>query len=360
MKNPFKFGSIVESPYFTDREEDLAKVLNVVNSANHLVLISPRRYGKTSLINKAMKQIERPVISLNLQLVTDISDLSSELVKRVFKVYPMEKVKQQIKQFRIVPTLTLNPIINTIDISFMPGASPKILLEDVFDMIERLDSKGKRPVVVLDEFQEIRNIDKNLDKILRSIIQLHKNVNYVFMGSLESLMKDIFERKKSSFYHFGVVQTLDKIPAVFFKTFLDEGFNGLNCKNKHLISDKILNFTQCHPYYTQQLAFHYWNSLKDICETTLDEVVEKLIQQHDVDYERLWMTLNLMDRKLLIELSQREILGNKEIKNRQIPESTRYSGYKRLLNNGFLIQENKSYLIEDPFFLRWLIKRREV
>lgn len=50
MKNPFKFGSIVESPYFTDREEDLAKVLNVVNSANHLVLISPRRYGKTSLI----------------------------------------------------------------------------------------------------------------------------------------------------------------------------------------------------------------------------------------------------------------------------------------------------------------------
>ncbi|MDD2346071.1 MAG: hypothetical protein PHY85_07995, partial [Bacteroidales bacterium] len=89
MKNPFKFGSIVESPYFTDREEDLAKVLNVVNSANHLVLISPRRYGKTSLINKAMKQIERPVISLNLQLVTDISDLSSELVKRVFKVYPM-------------------------------------------------------------------------------------------------------------------------------------------------------------------------------------------------------------------------------------------------------------------------------
>lgn len=360
MKNPFKFGSIVEPPYFTDREEDLAKVLEVVNSANHLVIISPRRYGKTSLINKAMKQIERPVISLNLQLVTDISDLSSELVKRVFKVYPMEKVKQQIKQFRIVPTLTLNPIINTIDISFMPGASPKILLEDVFDMIERLGSKEKRPVVVLDEFQEIRNIDKNLDKILRSIIQLHKNVNYVFMGSLESLMKEIFERKKSPFYHFGVIQTLDKIPATYFKEYLNAGFETLDCNNKDFVPDEILNFTQCHPYYTQQLAFHYWNALKDNCNATIEDVIDKLIQQHDIDYERLWMTLNLMDRKLLIELSQREFTGNKEIKNRQIPESTRYSAYKRLLNNGFLIQENKSYLIEDPFFLRWLIKRREV
>lgn len=360
MKNPFKFGSIVEPPYFTDRDEDLAKVLEVINSANHLILISPRRYGKTSLINKAMKELERPAIFLNLQLITDITDFASEMVKRTLKNYPLQNVKQQIKQFRIIPTLSLNPITNTFDISFVPGAAPKTLIEDVFNMIERLGSKGKRPVVVLDEFQEIRNIEKNLDKILRSIIQHHKNINYVFMGSLESLMKEIFERKKSPFYHFGVIQSLDKIPATYFKEYLNNGFATLDCNNNEFISDEILNFTKCHPYYTQQLAFHYWNALKDTNNTTVDEVIEKLIQQHDIDYERLWMTLNLMDRKLLIELSQKEISGSSDKKNRQIPESTRYSAYKRLLNNGFLIQLNRTYTIEDPFFLKWLIKRRDV
>lgn len=359
MKNPFKFGSVVEYPYFTDREEELIKVKEVINSANHLILISPRRYGKTSLINKAVNQIGRPVISLNLQLITSVTDLSTELVKRVFKLYPLEKVKQQIKNFRIIPILTINPLTESVDIAFYPTASSKVILEDVLTMIERLGEKGLKPILVLDEFQEIRQIDKKLDKILRSIIQLHKNINYVFMGSFESLMKEIFERKKSPFYHFGVVQTLGKIPEDFFKEYLDNGFEILECTNKHLISNQILEFSKCHPYYTQQLAFHYWNALKANCNITIDEVIESLIQQHDIDYERLWMTLNLMDRKLLIELAQREVLGNNTLKNRQIPESTRYSAYKRLLDNGFLMQENRSYKIEAPFFLRWLIKRRD-
>ncbi len=360
MKNPFKFGSVVEDSFFTDREDELVKVLDVINSANHLILISPRRYGKTSLINKAVKQSGRPVMSLNLQHVTSLTDFSNELLKRVFKIYPIEKVKQQIKQFRIIPTLSLNPLTDSIEIAFIPSASSKIILEDVLSLIEQLGQKGQKPIVVIDEFQEIKQIDKNLDKIMRSIIQLHSNVNYVFMGSLESLMKEIFEKKKSPFYHFGVVQTLGKIPKANFNEYLSSRFENLKLSNEMLISSEILDFTKCHPYYTQQLAFYYWNSLKEKINTNINDVVNELIQQHDIDYERLWMSLNLMDRKLLIELAQFEISKNTKLKDRQVPESTRYSAYRRLLNNGYLIQENKSYKIEDPFFLRWINIRRDI
>jgi len=355
--NPFKFGSVVEGDFFTDRENDIRKSLEVIHSGNHLVLISPRRYGKTSLINKAVKQTGRPVVMLNLQLITSNTDLASEILKRVFKAYPMEKVRQLLKNFRFIPVLSLNPLSNGVDLSFAPSAPPKPILEDVLTLIEELGKKGKKPIVVLDEFQEIRSIDKNLDKILRSVIQTHSHVNYIFMGSQESLMRTIFEHKKSPFYHFGVLQTLSVIPHKDFMNFLIKGFSLLDKKKTESISAAILAFTRCHPYYTQQLAFHYFNSYKSYSDITIDKVAEMIIQQHDIDFERLWMSLNLTDRKLILQL----ISASKNegyIKETSIPASTRYSVYKKLLAIGFLFQDERGYNVEDPFFASWVWKRR--
>ena len=78
MENPFKFGTIVEEKYFTDRVEEVAYIEQFMKSANHLVLISPRRFGKSSVVAKAMKQIDRKHITVNLQQVTSVSDLSAE------------------------------------------------------------------------------------------------------------------------------------------------------------------------------------------------------------------------------------------------------------------------------------------
>lgn len=357
-ENPFKFGSIVEDAFFTDREDDIKKSLEVINSSNHLVLISPRRFGKSSMIHKAVKLSGRPFISLNLQLVTSANDLAAEILKRVFKAYPFEKVKQLIRDFRFVPTISLNPFTNNVELSFAPAASPKPVLEDVLMLIEKLGKKGKKPIVVLDEFQEIRTIDKNLDKILRSVIETQNRVNYVFMGSQESLMREIFEQKKSPFYHIGSLQTLEVIPHKDFADFLKKGFSLLDKKNAPVLAEKILAFTKCHPYYTQQLAFHFFNAYKNNSGTTLEAVTEMITRQHDIDFERLWMTLNLTDRKLILELisvSQ----GADRVRDTAIPTSTRYSVYKKLLTAGFLVQNRQGYAVEDPFFARWIWMRRQ-
>lgn len=81
-----------------------------------------------------------------------------------------------------------------------------ILLEDVFTLIDKLGMKNphKKPIVVLDEFQEIRTLDKNLDKKLRSILQTYNHANYIFLGSQESMMQEIFEKKEIPFLSFWI------------------------------------------------------------------------------------------------------------------------------------------------------------
>jgi len=357
ISNPFKFGSIVKGDFFTDREDELAKVLDVIHSECHLILISPRRFGKTSLVSKAVKQTKRPEIFLNLQLITSISDFAIELLKKVFKVYPFEKIKHLVKNFRIIPTLSINPMSNAVDISFNPMVSAKPILEDVLNLLNQLGKKGEKPIVVFDEFQEIRVIDKNLDKILRSIIQTHSNVNYLFLGSLESMMHEIFERKKSPFYHFGVLMTLAPIKEKDFYDFMFTGFSKITNQNVPEIIGEIITITKGHPYYTQQLAFHCFNAIKSDAFLSVDQIIQQIIEEHTIDYERLWINLSLKERFLLIEMVQLKY-GRIQRKDIGIPASTRYSAYKKLLINGFLIQISKSYQFEDPFFERWILKER--
>jgi len=358
MSNPFKYGSIVEGGFFTDRADDLTNAIQVIESSNHLILISPRRYGKTSLIQRAVSMLNRPTISLNLQLVTTSTDFATELLKKVLGVYPLEKIKHFLKNFRIAPTISMNPQSNMFDINFLSTSTTKPILEDVFTLIETLGKKGKKPIVVLDEFQEIRDIDKSLDKQLRSIIQLHQNVNYVFMGSQESLMREIFERKKSPFYHFGTLLTLDVIPYSDFEEFLKAGFSLINKKTAPSIAKNILSVTKQHPYYTQMLAFHYFNALLRDKKSIIQNVFQSIVHQHDIDFERLWISLKRKDREFILELIYIE-KGLKNRKNHQIPTSTRYSAYKRLLQNGFLIQTKEGYRVEDPFFAAWIFDKRE-
>ena len=203
MVNPFKFGTVVEDCFFTDRRDELQYIKSVLNSENHLILISPRRFGKTSLVVKVLHESERKHIMLNLQSVVSVEDFAGRLLKEIFRIYKFEKIKYLIKNFRVMPTFSLNPMTDGVDVAIQPMVDNRVLIEDVFALLQTLATEEDRIIVVFDEFQEITNIDKNLDRLLRAIMQLHKNINYLFLGSQESMMREIFEKKKSPFFHFS-------------------------------------------------------------------------------------------------------------------------------------------------------------
>jgi len=362
-ENPFKFGAVVSEAYFTDRETESTKIRSFLKSKNHLIISGPRRYGKTSLIKKILKEIKRPAIYLDLQMCTGMNDMAATLLKKVYQHYPLQKLKSQLQSFRITPTVTINPLTGAAEVSFSGMSDSFTPLEDVLNLIDSLGKKDKRIILVLDEFQEIYRIDKSLERTLRSVMQQHQNLNYIFLGSKESMIRDIFEKKKSPFYHFGSLMQLEKIPEKDFMSFLMKNLYGIS-KDPEKLSQSILEISNCHPHYTQQLAFTVWEILKD-SPKTINPValsIEENIRNHDNDFERLWNTMNSIDRKILIGLSQNNSLPPLStefvIMNNTGSTSTTFSGLQRLSTEGIILKEKRNYIIDDPFFKGWIIKRR--
>lgn len=352
MENPFKFGTIVDNEYFTDRIDEQINVKAILNSPNHLVIISPRRFGKSSLIRKAAIQTGRPIISLNMQQVTSAEELAAMILKGVFKIHRWEKVKHMLTNFRVFPTFSINPISDEMEIGFQPSVNYVTLLEDAFGLVENVSDTNNRIIVIFDEFQEIMELEKGLDKKLRAIMQEQQRINYVFLGSEESMMTKIFEDKKSPFYHFGHLMRLKKIPYQDFKDYVLERLKPVMGENAETVAEQILEYTRCHPYYTQQLASTVWEAAfyRNISyDNVVKYSIDTIIRTHDLDYERLWMSVNKTDRKVLRIISKETPL----YEDKKVPSSTIYSSTKKLLKKGLLIKE-EAYEIEDPFFRNWI------
>lgn len=352
MKNPFKFGTLVDGEFFTDRVTELESIQRMLDSENHLVLISPRRFGKSSLVAKAVKASGRPSISLNMQNMLSIEDFASKILRELFRLYPLERIRHLMTHFRIAPTVSTNPITNGIDVSFQPVINGIVLLEDAMALLEKVSTENKKLIVVFDEFQEIMNIRKGLDKQLRSIMQEQQHLNYILLGSQESMMTEIFERKKSPFYHFGKLMHLSKIPYEDFRTYVAERLP-LKEASQNSVVDDILSFTGLHPYYTQQLSAQVWEMMTydKLFDNVVSEAVNAIIQAHDLDFERLWLSFNRTDRFIMQSLSS----NKNPMQNRQMATSTTFSAIKRLMKAGYVIRV-EDYEIEDPFFKAWIIK----
>ena len=351
MKNPFKYGTLVDGEFFTDRVSEMSDIQRTLDSENHVVLISPRRFGKSSLVAKAVKSSGRPFISLNLQNMLSVGDFASKILRELFRVYPLERVKHLMTHFRIAPTVSTNPITNSIDVTFQPVTNSVTLLEDAMALLEKVSTEHKKLIVIFDEFQEVINISKGLDKQLRSIMQEQQHLNYILLGSQESMMTEIFERKKSPFYHFGKLMHLHKIPYEDFKAYVSERLP-LTEYTPGIVDD-ILSFTDLHPYYTQQLGAQVWEMMTydNFFDGVVEEAISTIVRTHDLDFERLWLSFNRTDRFIMQSLSK----NNNPLQNRHLATSTTFSAIKRLMKSGYVIRVT-DYEIEDPFFKTWIIK----
>jgi len=352
MENPFKFGSLVDAPYFTDRVKELEYIVQFLKSENHLILISPRRFGKSSLVRKAVLKTKRPYLWLNMQAVLGKEDFATKLLKALLNQYKFEKIKYYLRNFRVVPSVNMNPMTDELTVSFQPSSDNGMTaIEDVMAMLQKVSTPDNKLIVVFDEFQSILEIDKNMDKQLRAIMQEQTGINYIFLGSQESMMTDIFECVKSPFYHFGMLMRLSKIPYDDFKVYLMERLKQVTTSAEQ-VADDILAFTGCHPYYTQELAFAVWNNLSlGKQENVMQLSVDDIIATHDLDYERLWLNFNKTDKYVMVSVS----MGNNPIQDRKLPTSTMTSAVLRLTKKGYIFRSDK-YEIEDPFFQKWILK----
>lgn len=290
MEKAFVYGMSVGGSNFTDRIEETKRIkLDFENGVN-VILISPRRMGKTSLIKKVISEVDNPMIK---NVYMDIYDCRSEydFYNRFAETIMRstgnhaEQVIENIKRFlvRVSPKLSFSPEPNS-EFSVSLGITPKNYSpEEILNLPERIaQEQGVRMVVCIDEFQQIGEFTDSLtiQKRLRGAWQHHQNVSYCFFGSKKHLMENIFQSRRMPFYQFGEMIYLKCILTEYWVPFICSRFEKYGKKISEAYAGRICQVVKNYSSYVQQLA---WNVMaeteKEVNEESFEEGLKALLEQ---------------------------------------------------------------------------------
>jgi len=372
METPFVFGKIASDKNFTDRKIETERLaLNFISSVN-TILISPRRWGKSSLVAKAADIASKKSRNIKFCFI-DLNNVRSEeqfYQQLATKVLNASATKTRIliensRKFfgRFIPNITISPDPATELKLGLDWKDVKKEPDDILNIAEKISSQNNfKFVVCIDEFQNISEFENPLDiqKKMRSHWQKHRNVSYCLYGSKRHMMMDVFTSPSMPFYKFGDIIFLDKISLKDWtpfirKRFADTGKN-IHRNNAGLIAD----LTDCHPYYVQQLAQQSWLRTDSVCS---DEIVKKsfhdLVLQLSMLFQNLTDSLNTTQINLLKALiDNREQLSSQDtIQTYQLGTSANVIKIKKALIDKEIIDiRGKEIYFLDPLYKYWLKK----
>ena len=269
MENPFMYGMATFGKWFTDREEDAKRLsANFIHGIN-TILISPRRWGKTSLIMKVAKQISNKHLKIvNFDIFSCRSDedfyriFSSEIIKQTSNKW--EEWSENARHFlaALKPTISIgSDPLNDFSVSFSIR-DKYVLNEEVLNLPLKIAVKKKiRIVVCIDEFQQISEFPdhKTFQKKLRTAWQLHaQHVSYCLYGSKKHLMYALFTKQSMPFYKFGDVFFLQKIATEHWIPYIQQRFRETGKSISTDLAGKICETVENHSSYVQQLSWLVW------------------------------------------------------------------------------------------------------
>ncbi len=278
MKRAFVYGISVEGENFTDRVKETKRLkLNFENGIN-VILISPRRMGKSSIVKKVKSEITNSEIKV---VYMDIYDCRSEydfynrfatvLMKET--ATKSEHIIENIKRFlvRLTPKISFSPEPMS-DISLSLGITPQNYQPEEILQLPELIAKeqGKHIVVCIDEFQQIGEFTDSLtiQKRIRGVWQHQQNVSYCLFGSKKHLMTKLFQNRKMPFYQFGEMMYLDKISTEDWVPFIQSRFEYQGKNISEEFARRICETVENLSSYVQQLA---WNILAETDQETTEQ-----------------------------------------------------------------------------------------
>ncbi len=291
MGKAFVYGMSVGGDNFTDRIEETKRIKLDFENGINVILISPRRMGKTSLIKKVISEMDSPEIKV---VYMDIYDCRSEydfynrFAETMMKSTgnQLEQVMENIKRFlvRASPKLSFSPEPNS-EFSVSLGITPRDYSpEEILDLPERIaKEQGIKIVVCIDEFQQIGEFADSLtvQKRLRGVWQHHQHVSYCFFGSKKHLMENIFQSRRMPFYQFGEMLHLKCIPTEYWVPFICSRFEKYGKKISEEYAARICHTVKNYSSYVQQLA---WNVMAEteieVNEESFTEGFNALLEQN--------------------------------------------------------------------------------
>lgn len=291
MGKAFVYGMSVGGDNFTDRIEETKRIKLDFENGINVILISPRRMGKTSLVKKVISEMNTPEIKVVYMDIYDCRceyDFYNRFAETIMKSTgnQLEQVMENIKRFlvRVSPKLSFSPEPNS-EFSVSLGITPKDYSpEEILDLPERIaKEQGIRIVVCIDEFQQIGEFADSLtvQKRLRGVWQHHQHVSYCFFGSKKHLMENIFQSRRMPFYQFGEMLHLKCIPTEYWVPFICSRFEKYGKKISEEYAARICHTVKNYSSYVQQLA---WNVMAEteieVNEESFTEGFNALLEQN--------------------------------------------------------------------------------
>lgn len=370
MEAPFIFGRIATDENFTDREKETEHLVNNFESLINTVIISPRRWGKSSLVHRAADIAMRA--DKNIRICTiDLFNVKTEeqfytvLARKLIQGTSSrwEEAVENAKKFfsRLVPKISVGAGPGSeISIDF-DWEEMKSNPDEILDLSERIaEAKGVKIVVCIDEFQNIAEFEDPLffQRRLRAHWQRHKKVSYCLYGSKRHMMMEVFTDSSMPFYKFGDIFFLNKIDTEHFIPFITERFSSTGKSITEDASRNIVSLADNHPYYVQQLSQLAWLRTSGQCDVeTVVKAHLSLVEQLSLLFSNLMETLTFQQTCYLHALiaGEKSITSAETMYRYHISSATAASrSLKTLIKKDILDSTSGEISFQDPIFEYWL------
>lgn len=371
MKKSFIYGVSVSGENFTDRVEETRRLTMDFENGVNVILISPRRMGKTSLVKKVQSHVDNPKIRV---VYMDIYDCRSEydfynkFATTILKETSgkMDLFLDNVKQFltRLSPKISFSPDPN-MDYSVSLGITPKNYApEEILDLPERMASKmGIHIVVCIDEFQQVGEWTDSLtiQKRLRSVWQHQQNTSYCLFGSKKHLLTNLFQNRRMPFYHFGDTIYLKPISTDDWIPFICGKFAEKGKKISEEFVKQICTTVNNHSSYIQQLAWNVMvNTEQEVTDEIFQQAISELLAQSGPLFVQQIQGLTTYQMNLIRSLCQgihKDFTSKGVLETYQLGSKSNISRLKKTLIEKEIIEEEGDIItLADPVFEIWFKK----
>ncbi len=370
MQNPFAYSNYVTGESFCNRKKELSELLKYIKGSQNVLLYSHRRYGKSSLI----RQIFREIKNKNLNIGTMHVELYGTISEKDFITRTFQGLNQLESNFerllksvsKAIKNIKLNLSIDSATGSTLVSPSfeavnEKVILEELMNILSKYSQKYKL-VIAFDEFQEVANYTEDgFEKRLRSFIQQHSNICYIFSGSQQHLITEMFNSNNRAFYKLAESFHLDTIETKHYIPWIQNLFNRKKVNLPDELIEEIAQRFENHPMYIQNFLFHLWERpvKRGFSPEILSEVEDAIIEKRSLEHTVLWETLSINQKKTLklILLNNGSNLFNADsLKSVNLKTGSLVTKALSSLMKKEIIVKNGRYLIQDVIFKKWLQK----
>lgn len=374
MENaPFVFGKLATEMEFTDRENESAQLASNFRSLVNTIIVSPRRWGKTSLVNRVTEQLletepDLKICQIDLFNIRTQEEfylaLASEILKSTSSRW--EEFAQNAKEFlsRLLPRISFSPDAQS-EISFgIDWEELKKKPDEILDLAETIAVKqGIKIVICIDEFQSLADFEEPLafQKKLRSHWQRHTHVTYCLYGSKRHMLLDVFTNPSMPFYKFGDIMFLEKISEENWVEFIQRRFTETGKEIGDEDAILITQLTENHSYYVQQLAQQVWLRTEQKCTGSIvSDAHQGIVNQLSLLFVNITESLSNSQLNFLKALlsGEKQLSSKNTLQKYKLGTSANIGRLKQALLSREIIDISANQIdLQDPIYKFWLVNK---